>query len=102
MARSSVSGSRGPAQPCAGSSSGILGFRARGRPGPPVVGCPPAQRGSCGRIDMKGVVLITGASTGIGYQTALRFAREGYRVVAGVRTPARAAPLADAAKSESL
>ena len=33
------------------------------------------------------VALITGTSTGIGLQTALLFARKGYRVWAGARTP---------------
>src|SRR5258706_14543244 len=34
---------------------------------------------------MKKVVIVTGASSGIGKQTALRFLREGYEVHAGAR-----------------
>src|SRR5262249_24407077 len=33
----------------------------------------------------KGIILVTGASTGIGRGCALRFAKLGYRVLAGVR-----------------
>ncbi len=39
------------------------------------------------------VVLITGASSGIGYATAIAFARRGLRVVATARDAARLAPL---------
>ncbi|MDF9840853.1 MULTISPECIES: SDR family oxidoreductase [unclassified Paenibacillus] len=35
------------------------------------------------------IICITGASTGIGLATALRFAREGWTVYAGTRNPAR-------------
>ncbi len=38
-------------------------------------------------------VLITGCSSGIGAETARRFARAGYQVFASVRRPERAAPL---------
>src|SRR6476620_10152042 len=38
-------------------------------------------------------VLITGTSTGIGFETAITFARRGYRVFAGLRSPAKAALL---------
>ena len=39
------------------------------------------------------VTLVTGTSTGIGYATALHFARHGYRVVASMRNLAKAGPL---------
>jgi NAD(P)-dependent dehydrogenase (short-subunit alcohol dehydrogenase family) len=41
----------------------------------------------------KGTILVTGASTGIGQACALRFARLGFRVFAGVRKPADAEAL---------
>lgn len=47
-------------------------------------------------------VLITGCSTGIGYETALRFARSGDRVYATMRNPAKAVPLQEAALTEHL
>ncbi len=37
--------------------------------------------------------LITGTSTGIGLETAIAFARKGYRVFAGLRSPAKASLL---------
>jgi NAD(P)-dependent dehydrogenase (short-subunit alcohol dehydrogenase family) len=48
------------------------------------------------------VVLISGASSGIGRLTALAFARAGHRVAAGSRSAGRAADLARAAAAESL
>ncbi|SPF32757.1 Short-chain dehydrogenase/reductase SDR (fragment) [Candidatus Sulfopaludibacter sp. SbA4] len=41
----------------------------------------------CYRFGMP-TALITGTSTGIGLETALHFARQGYRVFAGARNPA--------------
>jgi NAD(P)-dependent dehydrogenase (short-subunit alcohol dehydrogenase family) len=46
--------------------------------------------------------LITGTSTGIGLAAALHLARKGRRVVATMRNLAKAGPLAEAAKAESL
>jgi NAD(P)-dependent dehydrogenase (short-subunit alcohol dehydrogenase family) len=48
------------------------------------------------------VILITGTSTGIGYATALHFARLGHRVVATMRNLGKAAPLQEAARAEKL
>jgi NAD(P)-dependent dehydrogenase (short-subunit alcohol dehydrogenase family) len=47
-------------------------------------------------------VLITGTSKGIGYETALAFARAGYVVHATMRNPAQAPALAEAAARERL
>jgi NAD(P)-dependent dehydrogenase (short-subunit alcohol dehydrogenase family) len=47
------------------------------------------------------VVFVTGASTGIGLETAVAFARKGYRVYAGVRSPEKA-DLLEAAISQGL
>src|SRR5271165_6621554 len=47
-------------------------------------------------------VLITGTSKGIGFETALAFARAGHKVHATIRSPALATPLPDAAARESL
>ena len=46
-------------------------------------------------------VLITGTSKGIGFETALAFARAGYKVHAAMRTPSQS-PLAEAASQEKL
>lgn len=48
------------------------------------------------------IVLITGCSTGIGYESALRFGRSGNRVYATMRNLAKAGPLRDAAAAEKL
>ena len=47
-------------------------------------------------------VLITGCSVGIGYETALAFARAGHTVAATMRNPARAPQLAAQAAKEKL
>jgi NAD(P)-dependent dehydrogenase (short-subunit alcohol dehydrogenase family) len=47
-------------------------------------------------------VLITGTSKGIGYETALAFARARYRVHATMRNPSRSPALAEAAANEKL
>ena len=45
--------------------------------------------------------LITGTSKGIGFESALAFARAGYKVHAAMRTPSQS-PLSDAASQEKL
>ena len=47
-------------------------------------------------------VLITGTSKGIGYETALVFARAGYDVHATMRNPSNAPQLAESARKEKL
>jgi NAD(P)-dependent dehydrogenase (short-subunit alcohol dehydrogenase family) len=47
-------------------------------------------------------VLITGTSKGIGFDTALVFARAGYKVHAAMRNPSQSPQLAEAAKRENL
>jgi len=47
-------------------------------------------------------VLITGTSKGIGYETALAFARAGYRVHATMRDPSRSPALGEIAAKEDL
>jgi len=47
------------------------------------------------------VTVVTGSSTGIGYETALRLARDGHRVVATMRNP-DASDLATVAKEQDL
>ncbi len=48
------------------------------------------------------VALVSGCSSGIGKATALTFARAGYRVYAGVRSPSAKALLADAAAGTGI
>jgi len=48
------------------------------------------------------LVLITGTSRGIGYETALAFARTGNNVLATMRSPARSPQLAEVATREHL
>ena len=47
-------------------------------------------------------VLITGTSKGIGFETALAFARAGYKVLATMRNPSAAPALAAIGKEENL
>ena len=47
-------------------------------------------------------ILITGCSTGIGYESALTFGRAGHRVYATMRNLAKAGPLQAAAAAEKL
>jgi NAD(P)-dependent dehydrogenase (short-subunit alcohol dehydrogenase family) len=49
--------------------------------------------------DPRRVVLITGASSGIGRATATHFARQGWRVLASMRRPERAADLREEARA---
>jgi NAD(P)-dependent dehydrogenase (short-subunit alcohol dehydrogenase family) len=48
------------------------------------------------------IAVVTGTSTGIGFETTLHLARNGYRVFAGMRNTAKAQSLIDAAAAESL
>ncbi len=47
-------------------------------------------------------VLVTGCSKGIGFETALAFARSGHRVYAGMRNPSRSPQLGEIALREKL
>lgn len=49
-----------------------------------------------------GAAFVTGTSTGIGFATAVRLARAGYEVVAGMRDPAQAGELLSAAAGGRL
>jgi NAD(P)-dependent dehydrogenase (short-subunit alcohol dehydrogenase family) len=57
-----------------------------------------AETGATTRGGSK-IVLVTGASSGIGLATALRFARSGHEVIAAVRDPERAPALREALAS---
>ena len=48
------------------------------------------------------IAVVTGTSTGIGFATSLRLARQGYRVFAGMRNLAKAEPLRAAAAEARL
>src|SRR5579884_1902783 len=48
------------------------------------------------------LVLITGTSKGIGFETALAFARAGHNVLATMRNPSRSPRLAEVAAREKL
>ncbi|MFT5260940.1 MAG: NAD(P)-dependent dehydrogenase (short-subunit alcohol dehydrogenase family) [Candidatus Azotimanducaceae bacterium] len=48
------------------------------------------------------IAVVTGTSTGIGFETTLHLARNGYKVFAGMRNTKKAQPLIDAAVAESL
>lgn len=48
------------------------------------------------------IAVVTGTSTGIGFETSLHLARNGYFVFAGMRNTKKAQPLIDAASAESL
>ena len=48
------------------------------------------------------IAVVTGTSTGIGFTTSLHLARNGYRVFAGMRNPAKSGPLDEAIAAEDL
>lgn len=48
------------------------------------------------------IAVVTGTSTGIGFATSLHLARNGYRVFAGMRNLAKAAPLQEVADGDDL
>ena len=51
---------------------------------------------------MQKVALVTGSSSGIGFETALALAREGYYTYASMRNTKKSKPLLDEAKKENL
>jgi len=57
---------------------------------------------TCAKVARVPVVLITGASTGIGRATALRLAGKGWTVLAGVRDPAAGERLLEGASAGEL
>ena len=78
------------------SASGRPG-RAASRTGGPHVEPPPPGQGACATREHEWLsrarVVITGASRGLGFASAVRLYREGWRVVAAMRTPDRGMPL---------
>ena len=59
-------------------------------------------RRSLGRLRAhRKTIVVTGASTGIGYATSLALAKAGYHVFAGVRSLSAGEPLVKAASSLS-
>jgi len=48
------------------------------------------------------VALVTGSSSGIGFETCLALARDGFHTFASMRDTKKALPLQEAAKKESL
>ena len=78
-------------------SVGIWSTWASGEPnGRPHVDPPPPGQGACAhraRMGEPRTVVITGASRGLGFASAVRLYREGWRVVAAMRTPDRGMPL---------
>jgi len=51
---------------------------------------------------MDKVALVTGSSSGIGLETSLALARDGYRTFASMRNTGKATELQEAAKKENL
>src|SRR5574338_927482 len=51
---------------------------------------------------MDKVALVTGSSSGIGFETSLALAREGYYTYASMRDTSKAKEIQDAAKKENL
>jgi NAD(P)-dependent dehydrogenase (short-subunit alcohol dehydrogenase family) len=51
---------------------------------------------------MSRIAVVTGTSSGIGFATALQFARNGFRTFAGMRKLEKAGPLLEAARADDL
>src|SRR5262245_62108389 len=69
---------------------------------PPVYDTQQVESGSEDGAKMARIAVVTGTSSGIGLATSLELARNGYRVFAGLRNPAKAGPVRDAAAKEGL